>query len=150
MSSIFKGLTILACLSALPSSCGILSGRKSPADICDRFFSRQDTHPLPGELLADESAKKRAEQLIARRESMMGAYISRKRVGSNRRMVLESGVRKDTAVFIFEVISEGGRTLETITVPEAGRPSPTASPPMKSKASPSPATRIPWTPVLSK
>lgn len=122
MSSIFKGLTILACLSALPSSCGILSGRKSPADICDRFFSRQGTHPLPGELFADESAKKRAEQLIARRESMMGAYISRKRVGSNRRMVLESGVRKDTAVFIFEVISEGGRTLETITVSRS-RPS---------------------------
>ena len=122
MSSIFKSLTVLALLTALASSCGILPGRKNPAEICDRFFSRQETHPLPDELFADESTKKRAGQLIARRKSMMGAYISHKRVGSNRRIVLESGARKDTAVFIFEVTSEGGRTLETITV-SRGRPS---------------------------
>ena len=120
MTHILKNVITPAYLWLLLSSCGILSSRSSPAEIGERFYSRGGTEPLPGELFADEQIKRRVERLIARKESMMGAYISHQRIGSKRRIVLENGVRKNIAVFIFEVTSEGGRTAETLTISRDG------------------------------
>ena len=122
MIRILKSVIVLWCLPVLLSSCGILFGRSSASDIGERFYSSQGTGPLPGELFADEEIRRLAERLIAQRTSMMGVYISHQRKGSNRRILLEGGVRKNIAVFIFEVISEGGRTVETLTISRS-RPS---------------------------
>ena len=116
MTGVLKSGIKLIFMSALVSSCGLIYNHASPTDISEQFYSHQGDYQLPSELFIDEGAQRQVELLVSQRESMMGSYRSHKRVGSNRRMVLDGQGKKETVIFIFEVTYDGGRASETLTI----------------------------------
>lgn len=117
--SLIAGVIIL-------NSCGLFPGKNSAGDIVDEFYMYQlnTAEPFPSELFVDDDVSMQAESLVERKQMAVGSYISHKKIGTNRRISMEGGGRKESVTFLFEVTGENGRTRETLMLSRSGTSEP--------------------------
>ncbi|MCG8453041.1 MAG: hypothetical protein MI717_07665 [Spirochaetales bacterium] len=89
----------------------------------DSFYTAQSiTNELPdANLFIDERTEQKALALLERREARIGSFMERKRIGINRRVMLDGQGRSVIVVCIFEVRCSQGHSIEIVTVTQKNR-----------------------------
>lgn len=110
------GVLLLLASAFSLTACSINSSAVGPSDVVESFYAHQvpGAEPMPEDLFSNSDIQVHIQSLIAERTLTDGSFISQEKIGSNLMVNFGDQGREETVTFVFEVVSDSGRTRETV------------------------------------